>query len=368
MPTCLYDGCTKLARRRGLCLPHGKAFPDLNLNVSVDRSLRSTTKSHSELKLKYAEALKQLDLTEAKLAAFEAIRAATDHDLTIQPKHGSGTSEATAIIVASDWHVEERVGPEVGHLNRYSLEIAEARATTFFQSCQRLVQILQQDVKIDTVVLALLGDFITNDIHGAENAEVNALGPVDAILFAQRLIQAGIDFLLMHLPKTKLAIVCHSGNHGRTTQTTRFTTEHAHSLEYLLYTHLASYYRREPRVTVQVPAAPHSYVQIYGQTVRFHHGHMVKYGGGVGGLYIPVHKAINQWNKGRPADVDVFGHFHQLRDGGNFLCNGSLIGYNAFALSIKADYERPRQMLCLIDKKRGRTCTWPVWVEDRTSW
>jgi hypothetical protein len=69
-------------------------------------------------------------------------------------------------------------------------------------------------------------------------------------------------------------------------------------------------------------------LQIYDVTVRFHHGHSIRYAGGVGGIYIPTNKAIAQWNKGRHADLDVFGHFHQLRDGGNFICNGSLIGYN----------------------------------------
>jgi hypothetical protein len=37
-----------------------------------------------------------------------------------------------------------------------------------------------------------------------------------------------------------------------------------------------------------------------------------------------------------------------------------MIGYNSFALSIKADYEKPRQALFLMDKKRGRTCLWPI--------
>ena len=120
------------------------------------------------------------------------------------------------------------------------------------------------------------------------------------------------------------------------------------------------YYRDEPRIKWIIPEGIHSYLDIYDTTIRFHHGHAVKYGGGVGGIYIPVNKAIAQWNKGRRADLDVFGHFHQLRDGGNFLCNGSLVGYNAFALSIKADYEPPKQALFLIDKKRGRTCTWPI--------
>jgi hypothetical protein len=173
------------------------------------------------------------------------------------------------------------------------------------------------------------------------------------------MIASGIQFILDNSTYS-LVIPCHSGNHARTTAKTRFAAENGHSLEYLMYCHLAAYFRHEPRVTFIIPEGYHSYVRVYDQVIRFHHGHALRYAGGVGGIYIPVNKAIAQWQKAIPATLDVFGHFHQLRDGGNFLCNGSLIGYNAFALSIKADYEPPKQLLFMIDSKRGRTCTWPI--------
>ena len=97
--------------------------------------------------------------------------------------------------------------------------------------------------------------------------------------------------------------------------------------------------------------------------LRFHHGHGMKYGGGVGGIYIPINKAIAQWNKALRADLDVFGHWHQFRDGGNFICNGSIIGYNAYALRIKADYEEPKQAFFLMDKNRGKTIVAPIFVD-----
>jgi hypothetical protein len=180
-----------------------------------------------------------------------------------------------------------------------------------------------------------------------------------AIVTAQRHLISGIEFLLDN-SKLNLVVPCHSGNHARQTLKTRFSAENGHSLEYLMYVHLDAYFRNEPRVSFIIPPGMHSYVKVYDKVIRFQHGHAVKYGGGVGGIYIPLNKAISQWNKGRHADLDVMGHFHQLRDGGNFIVNGSMIGYNGFALSIKADYERPSQALFLMDRKRGRTCTWPI--------
>lgn len=316
----------------------------------------------SLLERKYRDALAAIERHEREREAIHTLHTGVN-TYEIEPMHGHGTSEGTPVWVASDWHMEENVGAEVGALNRYNVEIAQQRTTRFFRAGLRLTNLLAQDITIKNVILALLGDFITNDIHEAENAEKNELLPTHAIVVAQNAIISGIEFILNHSDYS-LIIPCHSGNHGRTTKTTRFAAENGHSLEYLMYLHLAAYFKDEPRVTFIIPEGMHSYVEVYGHTIRFHHGHALKYQGGVGGIFIPAYKAIAQWNKGKQADLDVFGHFHQMKDGGNFLCNGSVIGYNAFALSIKADYEKPKQTLFLMDKKRGRTATWPILVED----
>lgn len=327
--------------------------------VAADREKARHGAELLSLRKRYEESLRTIEARDKALEAMGVLDTNLE-TFVIAPKLSSKTSEATAVIVASDWHIEERVGKEVSGLNVYSLDIAKARATKFFQSSLRLVKLLQQDVTINTVVLALLGDFISNDIH-EEFPEVNELTPMHAIVAAQGVIISGIEFLLAN-SKVKLVIPCHSGNHARTTRTTRFSTENGHSLEYLMYLHLAAYFRTEPRVEFVIPDGYHSYITIYDKTIRFHHGHAIKYGGGIGGIFIPAYKAISQWNKGRHADLDVFGHFHQCKDGGNFLSNGSLIGYNGFALAIKADFEPPKQQLFLVDKSRGRTCSWPILV------
>jgi len=343
---------------------HGpqKPLPDFQ----QDRARVRAATAHAETKLKLNQALAALEQAEAERDALIALNETPSETFAIRPvTPGGGTNEGTAVIVASDWHLEEEVkSGTVSGLNTFNLDVAKARAEKFWQSAYKLIRLLNQDIRITHLVVAFLGDFITGQIHGAENAESNLLLPNHAIVFAKGLLVAGLDFLLASTaPDVRIHIPCHSGNHARTTHTTRFTSENGHSLEFLMYMWLASHYRHEPRITFDIAEGMHSYLDIYGTTIRFHHGHAVKYNGGVGGLYIPVNKAIAQWNKGRHADLDVFGHFHQLRDGGNFICNGSLIGYNTFALSIKADYEPPRQCLFLMDKKRGRTCTWPILVE-----
>ena len=135
-----------------------------------------------------------------------------------------------------------------------------------------------------------------------------------------------------------------------------------------MYVNLADYFRGEPRLKFKVSDSQYTLLQVYNYTIRLHHGHNIRYAGGVGGITIPVNKAIAQWSKPpqwesapfQTPSLDVFGHFHQRLDGGWFVCNGSMIGYNAYAMSTKASYQRPEQACFLIDKHRGKTFDSPI--------
>lgn len=312
------------------------------------------------LKKKYGELMKayvdlQIQLDEAfKLKNhFETFK--------IEPRKKSGTSEATAFIVASDWHIEEEVRPEtINNLNHFNLEIADQRIKKFYQNSLSLLKNAQQGVNIKEVVLCLLGDFFTGTSH-PEFAETNQLLPGDAAWQAQKYLASGIKFYLENTD-CRFTIICHAGNHSRMTPKIHIATETGNSLETYLYRNLAQYFEKEPRVKFIVADGYITYLDVYGQIIRIHHGHNVKFQGGTGGIEVPLKKAIAQWNKGRTAVVDVLGHWHQLRGGpgDSHIVNGSLIGYNAFALSIKADYEPPRQAFFLFDRDRGKTLVAPI--------
>jgi hypothetical protein len=75
-----------------------------------------------------------------------------------------------------------------------------------------------------------------------------------------------------------------------------------------MYHMLATEFKNSTRVKLIIPEGHFSYLDINGFIIRFHHGFNIKYQGGVGGLYIPLNKAIGQWNKAKPANLDVLGH------------------------------------------------------------
>lgn len=343
--------------------PAEKVKHDLKVN-----QLKTKGKDTSK---KYKQAVQQIEELQTELDAALAVRQGAE-TFRITPHKSDGTSEATAVWLASDWHLEEIVTKaQTNGINEFNLAIAEERAKQYFQRAVHLTKLFAKDVDIKNVVVALLGDFITNYLHD-DSADSTALGPVEAALFAKTVLISGIEFILKNT-NYDLTVVCHSGNHGRMSRRVAWGNENMHSLEYFVYCTMAQWFENHTnkdwrgRVRFVIPEGAHSYLDVYGFTVRFLHGHDIKFYGGVGGLTIPANKSIAQWDKARKANFTCFGHFHQALDAASsqqgFLCNGSLIGYNAYALSIKASAEPPAQMMFLIDKKRGKTLVAPILFE-----
>lgn len=270
--------------------------------------------------------------------------------------------EATAVALASDWHCEERVTrAQTNSLNEFNLKIFDQRTQKYFRNVLKLVRKERQNAEIRTLVFAVLGDMISGSIH-EDTAESNQLGPMDAVALAQDTLAGGIDFWLREQKDLNIIVVMTDDNHSRTTKRQRIATSHENSLAWLMGHSLQREFKKESRVSFVRERAYHTYLKVHDTMVRFHHGHAIRYQGGVGGITIPVNKAIAAWNKARHADLDCFGHFHQLFNGLNFSVNGSLIGWNPFAVAIKADYQAPQQSFILIDSKRGRSGTFPIWL------
>jgi len=278
----------------------------------------------------------------------------------IDPIIATGTeSEATAVAVGSDWHAEETVDPEnVNGLNEYNLDISDGRITKFFSNIIRLTEVERHATRIDTLVLALLGDLITGYIHD-ELVETNGLSPTETVIWLRDRLIAGIRLLIDRGNFKRIVVICANGNHGRTTKKMRHATSAANSYEWLLY-HIVA--KHLPEVEWHIATSYHTYLEVYGKQFRFHHGDGINYQGGIGGLTIPLEKAIAAWNKAKVADLDIFGNWHTQMQNPKWVSNGSLIGYNAYSIAIKAPYEPPQQTYFLVDSKRGRTGTWPIFL------
>lgn len=275
-------------------------------------------------------------------------------------------ADAVACALFSDWHVDEVVHKSrINGLNEYSPEIARERAMRAFQNLLRLTNIVARDSDITTIWMGWLGDFITGWIH-EENLASTAMAPGVAARFCAELLATGVQYLLDN-SEYKLRIDAIPGNHGRMTKKMHFSDPTGTSLETFMYYLVAERFRANPRVQMTVPEGAMHYVNFFDKfRMRLIHGYEVKYAGGVGGPTIPINKRLAQWDSEMPANLTVMGHFHSRMDGGKFLMNSSLIGYNAYAQAHGFRFEEPTQTFFLVHARNGgeKSITAPIWVTE----
>lgn len=283
----------------------------------------------------------------------------------IQPRERrSGLLEGTPLVLASDWHVEKEIRPEqVAGRNRYNLDIARQRMTRFFEAVRWAIQHQREVFKIRDMVLAIIGDIIDGYIH-PDNREANLLSPVNAVAFAEAGISDGIRFLLEDPELERIVIPFCDGNHGRLTEKTRVATRIENSIEWLMYYQLQREFRDEPRVQFILPTSPFTFFDVYDRTIRFTHGDTFRFASGVGGITIPLYKALAKWETVRHADLTALGHWHQRINLPDVMVNSSLCGFDSYAMSIGARMEPPSQSLRMLEPKRFCSTDIALWVAE----
>lgn len=319
--------------------------------VDMDRERRMAVTKHRTLQAKYEETQRRIEQLEAENELLTRLGKRLQTKAWHAPPK-SGKSEATAGIVFSDWHVGEVVEPDsVNGANEYNPGIAEQRAKAVTERALIMIDDARNLANVSTVVVHLLGDFITGWIH-PENEQTNALTPPEEMMFAAELLEASIKTIVKRCGCKKIIVPTCVGNHGRITHKTQAANRTRTSYEQAIYHSLA---RRcnDSRITWDIGKAYERHTVVGTKVIRSYHGDSIKYQGGIGGMAIPVIKSIHRRNQRRRADFDVFGHLHDYTPAGYWLCNGSLIGYNAYAATLGLPYQDPLQSFYLMDHARG---------------
>jgi len=316
----------------------------------------------------YRESIKQLAELQKEMMVFREFQEVKSLIVpqTQAVQEYRGPKQAIPMLVISDWHIDEPVDPAtICGLNEFSLEIARDRVARLTKAATKVVGILKGESDIDHLVIAALGDFMSGWIH-EELQTANELTPLEAILEVLNMLTGLIQNLLDAGIVRDITMVCCVGNHSRITKKTFYKLRTKTSYEWMLYNLLMQHFqaRGETRVKFQIPTGYFNWISICDHDVRAHHGDNLRYNGGIGGVHIPVKKAIAQWNKGKHADLDVFGHWHTLEWAKDYIINGSLIGYNTFAEMLKCDYQKASQAIFLMHERFDTTAQYPIKLQD----
>lgn len=331
--------------------------------LQADAELARLRSEVASLKGRYKAALAQIDRERERADGLVSLKGIKSTPLTKSVKGKKrARHQATAVLMLSDVHCEERVLPEtVNGENDYSLDVCQLRLAELEERFLDCLQHERNQADIDRVLIWLGGDFITGHIH-PDCAEVAQLSPMNATRWIAERLRALVNTIAANVGSV---IVCtNAGNHGRSTEKNRIATELDHSWEQMMYFTLA---REETNKNVEWKIAEGhlGYVDLDGFLVRHCHGHAIRYAGGVYGLALPASKKIATWDAGRKASLTIFGHYHSwgwLR-GARYIANGSVIGHSPYAERI-ASPERPAQGMAIIDSGRQEvTRAYPLFCD-----
>jgi hypothetical protein len=340
-----------------------KSLSELVQAAGDPNSHESHVRRNRELQAKLSAAQADVKAERARREQAEGDLAVTADQLS-QMLYTSDKINPTGLICINDLHCEKNIETDgVNGINTFNLDIASARIDRVFQKAVYMLDFSRKISNVRDAVLWLGGDIINGYIH-EECQEGNFLGPAEATTWAADRLSGGINYLLKHGDLQQIIVPTSQGNHGRSTMKKRIATDYRSSWEFGMYNSLAREFRGNPRVVFKIERGYHNWVDIQGHGVRFHHGDSIKFGGGVGGVHIPLRKKIAQWNKmGKAPILDVLGHFHQFIDEWYYIVSGCLCGYDEYALHIGAEYQPPTQAFAVIDKDHGKVMALPIFCE-----
>ena len=259
-----------------------------------------------------------------------------------------------AIALFSDAHLEESVDPDsVLGLNSYDIEVAEERTKAYFAN---LANCLRKD-NAEALYFASLGDTISGFIHEHLMQE-NGMTPPEATLFGQSLIVSGLKHLRQELPNMEIYFIGIAGNHSRITKKVQNSNGFKMSYEWIMYQNVKQICEAANLgVKFLIPESELALVQTPdGKRYIFCHGFQVqsKGTGTVAGIYPALGRLAMKWQKIFKQDKIFLGHYHTCVSIPTATVNGSIIGYNAFALTNGMGYEEPAQMYEVFDSEIGQ--------------
>lgn len=277
-----------------------------------------------------------------------------------------GKHVARPVLLLSDLHFDEVVDLDVmDGFNAYNRSIADDRLDRVVNGAVRYLRTYVSGVEYDGITLMLGGDIVTGTIH-EELAETNEYPLPETVAYWTTRLASAIEYLADEFGRVH--VPCVDGNHDRSGRRPKYKRRAMDSWAWTMYSMLAYIFRGDDRVDITVSESSELLVPVYDTRLLLVHGDGAKGGGGIGGIWPPisryVHKKQSQYqSQGRPFDVAVMGHWHQLVQGSNFYVNGSLKGYDEYARGNAFPFERPQQLLLLVTPERGITLSTGIHAE-----
>ena len=271
------------------------------------------------------------------------------------PKGKKVSLPVSAVMVLSDWHVGEYVeADEIEDFNAYSWDIAQKRAYHLQRQFVNWVDVQRTATVVDELVVIVVGDMISGDIHQELQVTNEFPVPVQTVR-AGVLVAKTIAEMAPHFPKVRVEYVS-ADNHSRLTKKPQWKEGGFNSYSYIVGWIAKERLEKVANVEFNLHATVKTLVNIQGFKFLCMHGHNIKGWSGI--PWYGADRQVARESKARrkkPAknfDKCIIGHFHTPIWTPDYNVNGSLSGTSELDAALGRDSD-PCQIAFLVHPKYG---------------
>lgn len=340
----------------------GWGKPKMETAATIDDRVRERRLERvvADLKTERKGLLDRIIAAEDLRATVFELAAAIEAPAVIRPAPGEKTGgRRSAILHISDVHCGEAVDLyEMDGLNSYDLGICKARLERLFGKTASLLTDHWKGDPVDEIVVCLGGDMIDGNLR-EESRRGGAAPVVTSVKVVSEHLAGGLAFLRSAVG-VPIRVMTSGGNHSRLTPKPHVTEGGIDNLDVLVSWGIEKMLAGDPGVTFFYSGSGEVLFNVYGWRFLLQHGH--EGAGGSGGLYGPIYKQVRGMyrthvsyaRRGRGFHFVLQGHDHTSSKIPFGFANGSVVGYNPFAMrSLKADPAPASQNLLIVEERLG---------------
>jgi hypothetical protein len=280
----------------------------------------------------------------------------------------SRKSPGVACAMLTDAHFDEIVNPaEIDWANAYNRDIALLRLRAFVAHTITLSRDYLSGIEWAGGVLFNGGDLFSGNIHD-ELKETNAATLYASVVYWIEHLEAAILALADHFGRLHVPVTI--GNHGRATKKPIAKRRAQDNIEWLIWRFVERDLRADKRLTFAIPDGADTSVTVLNTRYQLTHGDQFRGGSGISGALAPLMLGSHRKSRrgqamGKPYDVLVMGHFHQMLWLPGVIVGGTLKGTDEYAYLGNFGYEPAQQAFWVTDADHGITLRAPIHVVNR---
>ncbi len=290
-----------------------------------------------------------------------------------KPKSKVRASSAQSVVAPlTDTHIGDNVeADEMVGLNAYNIDIFNKRLHGWATQLLTLVELRRNSVEVDELIIPMLGDMISGDIH-MELALTNNDHNMGQMIRGANLIAQALMFLAPHFDKVR--VPCVVGNHGRMTRKPPMKNKYM-DWDYMLYQWVSVFCKNQKNIEFHIPKSFMTTVEVKNRNILLSHGDFIN-GAGSGTAIskgIMNMRNVLQFRKGLQDEIGnlrneqiglpeyfdsvLIGHFHRIDEidigtGAIHIC-GCMKGGDEFAMQRVQAINKPRQLALYYHPKYG---------------